>query len=74
MKEEGMKIMEGENSGLDIKKYTNDLRITIQEGLRREEEKLRDINKANEANKKTDCNVNVDGKETMDTTPSVISA
>ena len=29
MKEEGMKKMEEENSSLNIKKYTNDLRITI---------------------------------------------
>ena len=74
MKEEGMKIMEGENSGLDIKKYTNDLRITIQEGLRREEEKLRDINKANEANKNTNCGVEVVGVEAMETNPIVTSA
>ena len=73
MKEEGMKKLEEENSSLDVKKYTNDLRITIQEGLRREE-KLRDINKANEANKNTNCGVNVVGVEAMDTNPIVASA
>ena len=74
MKEEGMKIMEGENSDLDIKKYTNDLRISIQESLRREEEKLRDINKANEANKNTNGAAEVVEVEAMDTNPIVTSA
>ena len=67
MKEEGIKKMEKENSSLDVRKYTNNLRKTLQENSRKHEEKLRDINKVNEAN-------NVVGEEAMDITPSVTSA